>query len=196
MSIEGVSAYMSFFNDLIQEEAPNSNGLGPHYYDTKLYLHYVAETISHWGFVRRGVNERSTADRAAEYMMLDNRDLRGNAQYAKNPAKEMESVVFSPESSSIDKTVEEAYTWLMQQEETDNYMHNLITACKLEYTTYKNFGILASLFPTYNRSVEKKSVLQKQKPSKNLIEIPNGLKRKRTHQYHCFYLFVLNKLGE
>lgn len=44
---------------------------------------------------------------------------------------------------------------IMQQEETDNYMHNLITACKLEYTTYKNFGILASLFPTYNRSVEK-----------------------------------------
>lgn len=34
-------------------------------------------------------------------------------------------------------------------------MHNLITACKLEYTTYKNFGILASLFPTYHRSVEK-----------------------------------------
>lgn len=27
MSIEGVSAYMSFFNDLIQGEAPNSNGL-------------------------------------------------------------------------------------------------------------------------------------------------------------------------
>ena len=67
----------------------------------------------------------------------------------------MESVVFSPESSSTDKIVEEAYTWLMQQEETDNFMHNLITACKLEYTTYKNFGILASLFPTYNRSVEK-----------------------------------------
>ena len=155
MSIEGVSAYMSFFNDLIQEEAPNSNGSGPHYYDTKLYLHYVAETISHWGFVRRGVNERSTADRAAEYMMLDTGDLRGNAQYAKILRREMESVVFSPESSSIDKTVEEAYTWLMQQEETDNYMHNLITACKLEYTTYKNFGILASLFPTYNRSVEK-----------------------------------------
>lgn len=155
MSIEGVSAYMSFFNDLIQGEAPNSNGLGPHYYDTKRYLHYVAETISHWGFVRRGVNERSTADRAAEYMMLDTGDLRGNAQYAKILRREMESVVFSPESSSIDKTVEEAYTWLMQQEETDNYMHNLITACKLEYTTYKNFGILASLFPTYNRSVEK-----------------------------------------
>lgn len=88
-------------------------------------------------------------------MMLDTGDLRGNAQYAKILRREMESVVFSPESSSIDKTVEEAYTWLMQQEETDNYMHNLITACKLEYTTYKNFGILASLFPTYNRSVEK-----------------------------------------
>lgn len=155
MSIEGVSAYMSFFNDLIQGEAPNSNGLGPHYYDTKLYLHYVAETISHWGFVRRSVNERSTADRAAEYMMLDTGDLRGNAQYAKTLRREMESVVFSPESSSTDKIVEEAYTWLMQQEETDNFMHNLITACKLEYTTYKNFEILASLFPTYNRSVEK-----------------------------------------
>ena len=52
------------------------------------------------------------------------------------------------------QTVADALSWVSQQEESNNYIHNLKTACGLEYVTGRNLGILISLFPTYNRELE------------------------------------------
>ncbi len=172
---------------MIQEEAPNSNGLGPHYYDTKLYFTLCLKRFLIEGFCKKRCHERSTADRAAEYMMLDTEISEEMPSTPKSCEEKWNLLYFSPESSSIDKTVEEAYTWLAQQEETDNYMHNLITACKLEYTHIQKLWNSCHLFPTYNRSVEKKKLFcrskkAQQEPYRNSEWIG---------KYHCFLFLCL-----
>ena len=64
----------------------------------------------------------------------------------------MQSVSFDAKGNS--ELAEKALNWVERQEVDNNYMHNLKTACNLEYTTYRNLGILTSLYPTYNRELE------------------------------------------
>jgi hypothetical protein len=55
---------------------------------------------------------------------------------------------------SVAKQVATALTWVAAQNESNNYIHNLKTVCALPYVRYKNFGLLASLFPNYDRELE------------------------------------------
>lgn len=67
----------------------------------------------------------------------------------------MKSVNFNYESPETVQLVKEALDWVGCQSEDSNYIHNLKTVCGLDYVTYRNFGLLASLFPAYNRDLEK-----------------------------------------
>lgn len=150
MSAEGVAQYTSLFEELIEGEAP-CGGYGEVYYPVKEFLMYVAETIKHFGYVRTQDSEISTRDRAYNYFKVTH----GGCFLEKVEERlrqEMESVSFNANSNS--ELVEKALEWLESQELDNNYMHNLKTACSLEYTAYRNLGILASLFPTYNRELE------------------------------------------
>lgn len=158
MSAEGVASYIAFFDELIKGEAPMESGWGERYFDTTEFLQYVAETIRAFGYRKNDPysSERSTRDRASDYIVLNHGGFRGlyDATIRERLQEEMDSVSFNPDRPEIVKMAADARTWAMQQEETNNYMHNLITACKLDYVTHKHFGILASLFPTYNRELE------------------------------------------
>lgn len=50
--------------------------------------------------------------------------------------------------------VNDILVWISKQPESNNYFHNLKTVCSLEYITFDNFGLLASVFPTYDRNLE------------------------------------------
>ena len=67
----------------------------------------------------------------------------------------MAMVNFNHESPETVQLVKDALEWVNSQSEDSNYIHNLKTVCGLEYVQYKNFGLLASLFPAYNKDLER-----------------------------------------
>lgn len=153
MNAEGVAQYTALFEELIEGENIDGCGYGDRYFPVKEFLLYVAETIKHFGYVRTQDSGRSTKDRAFDYYKMEHggRFLEKEEHRLK---EEMQSVSFNANAKSNFELVEKALDWLTSQSEDNNYMHNLKTACSLEYTTYRNLGVITSLFPTYNCDLE------------------------------------------
>lgn len=75
-------------------------------------------------------------------------------EYLQDLIDKMESVNFDIDNQSSVELVSNALVWIAEQEENNNYIHNLKTACSLEYVK-GNFGLYASLFPAYDRDLER-----------------------------------------
>lgn len=156
LSAEMAATYVSLFDTVIAGEAPVEGSSYQYYLNTVEYLQFVAETISKFGYVRRNDHGTFTADRAFEYYVVAHGGYTSPnyIEYRNRLISEMEKVKFNPERPEIILLVKSAMNWILGQDESNNYIHNLKTACSLEYITSKNFGVLASLFPTYNRELE------------------------------------------
>lgn len=152
MSAEGIACYISLFDELIKGENIES-GFHPAMYIEKVKaMRYIAETIKHFGYVKAD-DIRPTKERAKQYYKVDCGFL--NGIYAKEFKEEMDSVSFDADSDYSKELVNNVLTWIDKQTEDNNYFHNLKTVCNLDYITFDNFGLLASAFPAYNRSLEK-----------------------------------------
>lgn len=172
MSAEGVAGYTSIFEELIEGETPCGMGGGRPYYPVKELLLYAAETVKHFGYVSSQGCGRSTKDRAFDYYMIEHGGRFPKSVEA-DLKEEMERVGFNADAADNHELIKKALEWLDSQEESNDYMHNLKTACGLKYTEHRNFGILASLFPTFNREVEyqaKKAEEERQKAMKRESE--------------------------
>jgi hypothetical protein len=151
MSVAGVASYMSLFEDIIEAARPSEGfSHGNNYYRVDTYLKYAAETVRHFGYTKRG-----TADYAFDAMRVD---------LGMYMPKEVEAAVrdkmlkvgFNAESPEAAELVNNAIDWLKEQTTDDNYTHNLRVACLEKYDTGRNFSLIASLFPTFNRELEYK----------------------------------------
>ena len=183
MSVEGVSMYESFLH--AAEEAQGGHGLHlKPYYNTAEWLHFVAETIIHFGYVKSqnsysedyDPSVRSTAQRAFEYWQVLNGRFRMQKEYMQELKAEMAAVSFDENSPKALEMTKDALAWLEEQPEDKNvYVHNLKVACSLEYTDGKNHGLLASLFPAWKKDleikIEKKKKEEKEKLSEYVGEI-------------------------
>lgn len=139
------------YDCLIAGEAPEPGFRFERYIEIKEALQYIAETINKFGYVKTQDCGRSTASRAHDYYLTDNGMI---PSYIREDCKrEMEEVNFDHMAPKVLDTVSKALEWVLSQDETNNYMHNLKTICSLPYVRQKNFGILASLFPSYNREL-------------------------------------------
>lgn len=155
LSADAVSKYLSYFEELVEGEAPYDGCHIEHYYDIRDILCYTAETIRKFGYIRRTDDGWCTADRAFTYFRiehglyhpLDERKIQ----------KEMDEVGFSADRTENREYADKALAWIAEQEESTNYLHNLKTVCAMKYTTTKNLGILASLFPTYDKDLERQA---------------------------------------
>lgn len=154
MSAEGVAQYTSAFEGLIEGEAVQPGNRMPRYYGVRNYMLYVAETIRHFGYVKNGEGNYSTRDRAMDFYTLEHhgRYYIEREDKVRNDYDDCGFNLNSPEAADM---VEKALAWLDTQGEDNNYMHNLKTACALEHDNGRNFGIIASLFPTWNRDLER-----------------------------------------
>lgn len=153
MSAEAVTQYMSLFDTLIEGETPEPGCAFQRYVSTKEYLLYVAETIRHFGYTRSSDEGISTASQAIDFYDA----AHGRAvtkEYLQDLIDKMESVNFDIDNQSSVELVSNAFVWISEQEENNNYIHNLKTACSLEYVK-GNFGLYASLFPAYDRDLER-----------------------------------------
>ena len=120
-------------------------------YSVEEILQYAAATIRVYGFVKSGY-EDSTSAIVKEFF--------GTAH------------VKRPELTESDKQdAEWAIKWLrseVTQEEIDNsnYLYNLQQIVNAGYASFRHFGILVSLIPTFKRAMEKKiqdSIVEREK---------------------------------
>lgn len=156
MDAELVASWTALFDELIVGEAPCEGCNITNYYEPLEFLQYCAETIRHFGYVKGGLNTRSTAERASDYMVLEHGGFGWtNPEYRRKLYNEMESVGFNHNREESKKLAEDILRWSITLEENSNYMHNLKTVCSLNYITMKHFGLLASAFPTYDRELER-----------------------------------------
>lgn len=151
------AAYMASLRAIFEEvEEKPVGGWGWHerYYHTEEFLHYTAETIRRFGYTKSN-NGTDTKSRVQDFFDVDH----GNTLYwtQENIDKVrdlMQSVGFDAESAEAKQMTDDALTWLENQEATNDYLHNLKVVTALDYTTSNRFGLLVSLFPTWNRELE------------------------------------------
>lgn len=162
MDADAVASYTSIFEELIQGETPISGCRIEKHYNTKEYMRFAAEVIRHFGYVKTDRNGESTKDKAAEYFGYYHGwyDSVWCREMKRRIKKEIDKYGIDSERAENYADVDNALAWLADQNEDNNYIHNLKIACSLEYINYKHFGILVSLFPTFNKDLEKQAKIR------------------------------------
>lgn len=174
LSAEGVAAYLDGIRELEEGEAPKGGSGYRYYIPTKQYLQYVAETIRCFGYVKSDdYPNRPTKDRAERFWIAEHLYNRITKESRDAILAEMEEVGFNANSDKAVQDTQDALKWLSEQTDNGNYMHNLKVACSNDYVT--QMGIVASLFPTWNRNLEyeakKKAEAEKAKVSEFVGEV-------------------------
>ena len=136
-------------------EASVSCGYSERYYSTRRILQYTAETIRHFGYTKSENTGDSTKDRMFRFMLVDMGQTRWMHKDLVEETKNlMQKVGFNAESKEATEMVNNALNWILNQEATTDYMHNLKTVCSLADSHCGRFGLLVSLFPTFNKELE------------------------------------------
>ena len=152
------AAYMASLKEIFKEAEEKPAGLGigigSRYYKTEEILRYTAETIRHFGYSKTD-DSTSTRSRMSEFYAYDHGEtFFWDRKDLLRVFNLVERVGFNPDSVEAKKMVADAMTWLNGREAKNDYMHNLKTAVSLQYAKHHHFGLLVSLFPTYNRELE------------------------------------------
>lgn len=153
MSAEAAASFIAMFDDLIKGEAPDGGYFEDKYYDKEEILRYAAETVSIYGYEKSDGYGPGTKDRTFDFWLANNRgDMLGRR--CREVLLEMDRKHFDANSKRAKEMTKNALSWIKEQEEENNYMHNLKLVCDLDYVTYKDFGFLVSLFPTWLKAKE------------------------------------------
>lgn len=164
-SAEAVAAYNSLFNGLEEEESwePSSFGGGwgkIEWYDVEEITRFMSETIRHFGFVPKNDDTKQpTASRAGDFYdvahnRIDRFPGKGGMKRFYEIKETMERVGFNAESPEAVKEAREALNWIEAQDDSNSsYLHNLKLVCGMGEVKSYHYGILASLIPTWNKSL-------------------------------------------
>lgn len=163
MSAERVAHYISLHDELIQGEEPYIGSHRTKYIDVTTALLYILETVNKFGYVKAD-GDKPTKERALEYYLVENEKNSFLFEIRKSLEREMENVSFKVDTEENGKKVNEIIAWVLEQEENNDWIHNLKILCQGK-VTFSNFGILASLIPCYNRAMEKKARIEREKES-------------------------------
>ena len=149
-----LASLRSIFEE-IEEDIPSCSG-GWHtpMYDVEEILRYAAETIRHFGYVKSG-DADSTRSRAELFFDVSHGWTRFMPYEEVGRIENlMCSIGFDPESAEAVEMTNAALAWLAEQGADTDYMHNLKTVVALGAADRRRFGLLVSLFPTYDRDLE------------------------------------------
>lgn len=156
LDAELIARFASYYN--VFEEASNhhvSNADKSEYYvNVKDFLNISFDVIRHFGYRKTYLdgeyNYDSTRNICSEiYAYLHGANT---SDYFKELVKN--HGVGLANSDAIINT-ENAIHWIMDQDDDNEYIHNLKVIVSNEYTSYKNLGILASLHQSYSNYMEK-----------------------------------------
>ena len=148
LSAEDVTRYISFFDNLIEGEAPYSGSWGKPYWYISEYLPYAVECVKRFGYFNSYSNY-PTSTRAFSYFEVDalNRKFMGSESIE----KEMFDCKFEVTEESK-KLAEETINWCKHlSNETDPYMHNLEVIFFNDYFARSELGFVTSSIKAYMR---------------------------------------------
>ena len=178
LSAESVADYMSFFSAV--SEAEDYSGIDfrrfANYISRDEFLKYVAETIRCFGY-----EKGKTGYKADEICKYFNGELRFfNRKDERKFEEEIEKVGFNADRKENKKMISDALKWIEKQDESNNYMHNLKTACALDYVKSEHYNLLASLFPAFNRDLEYQKKKEAEKNAEKSSEFVGNVKDRIT----------------
>lgn len=154
LDADAAARYISWFDTLIQGESIGSSVAITNYYPIGEILEYAAECYKHFGYQRAG-SEYPTSTRTLYYYLYQHGSLFGSSEFFDDIRDQIKSVDF--DASSNAKYVIDMLQWIRTVDDIDSdYMHNLTTLCKDTCVSSRNFGLLVSLVPTYNRYLKQK----------------------------------------
>jgi hypothetical protein len=143
---ESYAYYLQWLIDPdIEEESKFAGGRGYIRYDTKTYLEYVSACINADKWTSRGIareyNTRATCDYAYDAMI--------DFQIGR------EKIVYPQPNKQDEELTEKAIVWAKSITELDNnYFYSLNLLSQEETVSYKDIGILASIFVAYKRYLD------------------------------------------
>jgi len=152
LSAEDVAHFESFFKEAEEASMSTSYSGGRTYYKVADYLACCAESIKLFGYVKNGILGVSTSYRAETMYRYEN-----NMRVSKFDEDLINECVKHGFDGKRKESVELAETvakWAVGNELNSNYHHNLKVACALDYCAWKELGILASVFPAFDRNLE------------------------------------------
>ena len=156
---EAAAAYIALFDELIKGEAPYAGCHSTSYYEVKEVLRYAFTIVNHLGYKPSDYegSDMNTKWATLSNIRYDNGNIGSLMPATKKEVEEYRNR-FNPDfnSEALLQTVEDAIQFVKDnKEEWNSYMHNLKTLIADEYITYKNFGYMVSLVPTYNKHIQK-----------------------------------------
>lgn len=178
LSAESVANYMSYFSAVEDAQCFSSEEFArfTNYISRDEFLKYVAETVRCFGY-----EKGKTGYRAEEIYEFKNGKLSCvNYKYKRQLENELEKVGFNANREENKKMISDALAWVEKQDESNNYMHNLRTACALDYVKSVHYNLLASLFPAYNRDLEYKAKIEREKEAEKSSEYVGKIKDRIT----------------
>ena len=125
----------------------------PTYYEPKKYLQYAIETIKHFDYVKSDCTD-STRGRTDEFFYLLEDNWAFSQEYRERLRNEITTIKYNPLSEENNQLADKILAWLFANEDNSEYIHNLKTIFKSEYTRARYFGYIASLVATYNKANE------------------------------------------
>lgn len=134
------------------------------YFQMEKILLVMAETIRKFGYVKKyncdgDYNPKNTVEKTGVfYAYLYGSTAYWTDQMRREVRKEIDTVDFNPEAEQNKIYVENVLTWLKNQnEEYSNWIHNLKVLTSNDYIKAKHFSVLCSLFPCYDKNMEKEA---------------------------------------
>lgn len=160
LDAEGVAQYISGWDELIKGETPYSGCHSTRYFEVKEMLAYFNETIKHFGYVSnaeaRYGGGRSTSERASFYYDITH----GRVPYGipmkvvDETREELKKVNFNVDSEENKAKVNAMVEWVLSNPSNSNYFHNLKVVVSTMWISEENFGLVASIPATYDKTLE------------------------------------------
>ena len=189
MSADAAAWYLSLFTGLeeAEEETPSfgCGGWGKvEYYDVEEATRYICETIHHFGFVPKrdesdsyNLEKQPTAYKAGDFYDVAHGRKNGlGLKRFREIEAEMKRIGFNADRPEVVKEAHDALAWIAAQDDSNSsYLHNLKLVCSMGQVKSWHYGILASLIPTWNKSLvreaERKAKAAAEAHSKHVGEI-------------------------
>lgn len=150
LSAEAVARYVSWFEELIKGETPDSD---PKFrYKSTLEAVMVAvEAVRKYGY-------KKTQDEYGSHNYDSTASVVSEMLYQINPGYKMRKEQgFNWKTPEVEARAQEILSWVRSlSPEIGSYLSNLKAACGRDYCESRNFGLIASSVAAYNREMEKK----------------------------------------
>lgn len=144
LSAEAVTAYVSWFDELIKGEQPTA-GFKP-YYPVAEVLQYAVEAVRLYGYTKTYSEGVSTQDIVREQMFQ-------RAGWTDRVREDG----FDADHRGNKERVEQILAWVPSLADEFGYNTNLKAVCVKEFCEGRDFGLICSAVAVYNREMERKA---------------------------------------